>query len=86
MPLWQFCRRCSQFSQSCRRSLIGGSWREERLNVLDHLQAHAFDKRWGANTHELADFTGRSMIWSGVIDDLPEESNAVATNVAVSAR
>jgi asparaginyl-tRNA synthetase len=35
MPLWQFCRRCPQFSPSCRRGVIGGSQREERLEVLD---------------------------------------------------
>jgi choline dehydrogenase-like flavoprotein len=48
------------------------------LHVLDHLQNQPFDERWGAHVHELASYTGRSMIWSGVIDDLPEESNAIS--------
>jgi asparaginyl-tRNA synthetase len=39
MPLWQFCRRCSQFSRSCRRGAIGGSRRGERLDVLDRSMA-----------------------------------------------
>ncbi|WP_431230879.1 GMC family oxidoreductase [Paenarthrobacter nicotinovorans] len=47
------------------------------LHVLDHLKEHAFDARWGKHLHELANFTGRSTIWSGVIDDLPEEFNTV---------
>ena len=47
------------------------------LHVLDHLSEHSFAQRWGAELHELAAYTGRSMIWSGVIDDLPHESNAV---------
>jgi len=48
------------------------------LHVLDHLRDHPFDARWAGKLHELARYTGRSMIWSGVIDDLPEESNAVS--------
>jgi choline dehydrogenase-like flavoprotein len=47
------------------------------LHVLDHLKDHPFDEKWGAHVHELARYTGRSLIWSGVIDDLPEESNTV---------
>lgn len=47
------------------------------LHVLDHLPNHAFDNRWGAPVHDLARYTGRSMIWSGTIDDFPEESNTV---------
>lgn len=48
------------------------------LHVLDHLQDNAFDDRWGSHIHDLARYTGRSTIWSGVIDDLPEESNTVS--------
>jgi choline dehydrogenase-like flavoprotein len=47
------------------------------LHVLDHLKDLAFDQKWGAHVHELARYTGRSMIWSGVIDDLPYETNSV---------
>jgi asparaginyl-tRNA synthetase len=35
MPLWQFYRRCSQFSRSRRHGVIGGSRREVRREVLD---------------------------------------------------
>jgi choline dehydrogenase-like flavoprotein len=48
------------------------------LHVLDHLRDHPFDARWAGKLHELARYTGRSMIWSGVIDDLPAESNSVS--------
>ena len=47
------------------------------LHVLDHLQHHTFDERWGAKVHEIARYTGRSMIWSGEADDFPEESSTV---------
>jgi choline dehydrogenase-like flavoprotein len=47
------------------------------LHVLDHQRIRPFGARWAAGLHELARYTGRSMIWSGVIDDLPEESNRV---------
>jgi len=48
------------------------------LHVLDHLQHQPFDQRWGASAHEIARYAGRSMIWSGHPDDLPEESNSVS--------
>ncbi len=47
------------------------------LHVLDHLQQHSFDERWGEHVHDLARYAGRSLIWSGVIDDFPDESNSV---------
>lgn len=52
------------------------------LHVLEHLQQRPFDERWGKALHELAHYTGRSTIWSAVIDDLPEESNEVVLDHA----
>ncbi|MFI5953832.1 GMC family oxidoreductase [Cryptosporangium sp. NPDC051539] len=52
------------------------------LHVLDHLPPDDFDRRWGAAVHDLARYTGRSLIWSAVIDDLPEESNAITLDRA----
>ena len=54
------------------------------LNVLDLYRDRPFDERWGKAAHALSRRAGKGMIWYCNIDDLPEETNTVTLDAALT--
>ncbi len=47
------------------------------LSILREFDGLPFHQRWGSAIHELDRFAGHALSWSGIVEDLPEETNQV---------
>ncbi len=54
------------------------------LSALELAQDLPFEQRWGLKFHELTRYAVGALLWTAVIDDLPEESNRVTLDPTVT--
>jgi choline dehydrogenase-like flavoprotein len=54
------------------------------LPVLELFDSLPFEDRWGAGLHRLSRYAGKGSIWTATVDDLPEESNCVTLDPALT--
>lgn len=53
------------------------------LRLIDNFDKLAFEQRWGAGLHDIAEHAGRALTWSANIEDLPEETNQVTLDATL---